>query len=473
MRTTTLDRARLVNHRKPKDDQELETFLVGEESRSGIEVSVENALGEMNFAPNRPTSAVECCEGHRTEIKDTITIAADTMSNVVEIESGKTRLCILSDLSSALQKTNILQRVHPGWRKSGLRHANGVRTFGRNTMHILNGQSCQARINNSLCRFIMRIEGLIVDEVDITRVEPNARATEHHAAVSRLRTEARLRLLLHGVFAPDCDSLTSTRLLETAKFQVAAIAVSGEECDGFCRSACQTVQFEDISPGPEIGDDDSIRRMNRIAEYSLSAKIADDRFPTSTPRYITKTWSFLSLAANMLETSTRLNNQNRSPLHQATSERTLILYLSPSRQSVLEATKWSSYSCRTGELYTYQLNGTNPDTVTLGREMDISNLQFGWCEWVCYRDDEPYPLPRDYLGRCLGPAKTEGNEMGQWILKKNGQVVCDAVLLTRWPYLTRVKPGSAVCNETIGSSDFVLETGFANARSMMLESAQP
>lgn len=56
----------------------------------------------------------------------------------------------------------------------------------------------------------MRIEGLIVDEVDITRVEPNARATEHHAAVSRLRTEARLRLLLHGVFAPDCDSLTST-----------------------------------------------------------------------------------------------------------------------------------------------------------------------------------------------------------------------------------------------------------------------
>lgn len=48
---TTLDRARLVNHRKPKDDQELETFLVGEESRSGIELSVENALGEMNFAP--------------------------------------------------------------------------------------------------------------------------------------------------------------------------------------------------------------------------------------------------------------------------------------------------------------------------------------------------------------------------------------------------------------------------------------
>ena len=27
------------------------------------------------------------------------------------------------------------------------------------------------------------------------------------------------------------------------------------------------------------------------------------------------------------------------------------------------------------------------------------------------------------LGRCLGPAKNEGNEMMQWILKKNGGVV--------------------------------------------------
>ena len=27
------------------------------------------------------------------------------------------------------------------------------------------------------------------------------------------------------------------------------------------------------------------------------------------------------------------------------------------------------------------------------------------------------------LGRCLGPAKNEGNEMTQWILKQNGGVV--------------------------------------------------
>ena len=27
------------------------------------------------------------------------------------------------------------------------------------------------------------------------------------------------------------------------------------------------------------------------------------------------------------------------------------------------------------------------------------------------------------LGRCLGPARNEGNEMTQWCLKSNGQVV--------------------------------------------------
>jgi hypothetical protein len=30
---------------------------------------------------------------------------------------------------------------------------------------------------------------------------------------------------------------------------------------------------------------------------------------------------------------------------------------------------------------------------------------------------------RERLGICLGPAKNEGNEMAQWILKENGKVV--------------------------------------------------
>ena len=32
-------------------------------------------------------------------------------------------------------------------------------------------------------------------------------------------------------------------------------------------------------------------------------------------------------------------------------------------------------------------------------------------------------LSREQLGRCLGPAKNEGNEMAQWVLKDNGKVL--------------------------------------------------
>ena len=32
-------------------------------------------------------------------------------------------------------------------------------------------------------------------------------------------------------------------------------------------------------------------------------------------------------------------------------------------------------------------------------------------------------LNRYVLGRCLGPAKNEGNKMTQWVLKQNGQIV--------------------------------------------------
>ena len=34
-----------------------------------------------------------------------------------------------------------------------------------------------------------------------------------------------------------------------------------------------------------------------------------------------------------------------------------------------------------------------------------------------------FPFNREVLGRVLGPAKGEGNEMAQWILKANGNVV--------------------------------------------------
>ena len=73
----------------------------------------------------------------------------------------------------------------------------------------------------------------------------------------------------------------------------------------------------------------------------------------------------------------------------------------------------------------FQLHGTNPHTATLSEEGDISNLcQYKWYEWVYFREQkEKFPFNREVLGRALGPARGEGNEMAQWILKANGKVV--------------------------------------------------
>ena len=73
---------------------------------------------------------------------------------------------------------------------------------------------------------------------------------------------------------------------------------------------------------------------------------------------------------------------------------------------------------------TFNLHGSNPHTVLTG-EGDISSLcQFSWYEWCYYRDHtEKFPFNKEVLGRILGPAKGEGNEMAQWVLKANGNVV--------------------------------------------------
>jgi hypothetical protein len=71
------------------------------------------------------------------------------------------------------------------------------------------------------------------------------------------------------------------------------------------------------------------------------------------------------------------------------------------------------------------LNGTNPHTATFGTEADTSLLcVFGWYEWVYYcNQSAAYPFQKECFGRCLGPAKNEGNIMAQWVLKENGKVV--------------------------------------------------
>ena len=73
----------------------------------------------------------------------------------------------------------------------------------------------------------------------------------------------------------------------------------------------------------------------------------------------------------------------------------------------------------------FQLQGQNPYMATLNNMGDISNLcQFGWYEWVYFREHKAqFPVQKNELGRCLGPTKNEGNEMYQWVLRQNGQVV--------------------------------------------------
>ena len=68
---------------------------------------------------------------------------------------------------------------------------------------------------------------------------------------------------------------------------------------------------------------------------------------------------------------------------------------------------------------------TNPYTATLGDQADISNLcQFGWYEWVYYWDSlAGYPHQKEYLGRCLGHARNEGNEMTNLVLAISGTVI--------------------------------------------------
>ena len=73
----------------------------------------------------------------------------------------------------------------------------------------------------------------------------------------------------------------------------------------------------------------------------------------------------------------------------------------------------------------FQLQGQTPGFTVTGEVSNISNIcQFDWYEWAYYREGSaPFPMPREVLGRVLGPAKGEGNEMAQWVLKANGNVV--------------------------------------------------
>lgn len=73
----------------------------------------------------------------------------------------------------------------------------------------------------------------------------------------------------------------------------------------------------------------------------------------------------------------------------------------------------------------FQLHGTTPHQAVTGEQGDISNIcQYAFYEFCYYREHTAgFPHNQEVLGRVLGPARGEGNEMAQWILKANGNVV--------------------------------------------------
>ena len=73
----------------------------------------------------------------------------------------------------------------------------------------------------------------------------------------------------------------------------------------------------------------------------------------------------------------------------------------------------------------HKVHGTNPYTIMTGKEEDISSVsQYGWYQWCYYWEHtNSFPDNQVVLGQVLGPVCGEGNEMAQWNLKANGNVV--------------------------------------------------
>ena len=74
----------------------------------------------------------------------------------------------------------------------------------------------------------------------------------------------------------------------------------------------------------------------------------------------------------------------------------------------------------------FQTENQSPHQYQYGVQGDMSNLcQYSWYQWCYYREEghNIFPLPKELLGRVLGPAKNEGNEMAQHVLTHKGTVV--------------------------------------------------
>ena len=73
----------------------------------------------------------------------------------------------------------------------------------------------------------------------------------------------------------------------------------------------------------------------------------------------------------------------------------------------------------------YLLQGQVPSTRMTGQPTDISAIcEFGWYQWVIYRlEGEKFPFQHQRLGRVLGPARSAGTAMSQWVMTASGDVM--------------------------------------------------
>ena len=76
-------------------------------------------------------------------------------------------------------------------------------------------------------------------------------------------------------------------------------------------------------------------------------------------------------------------------------------------------------------------NDRSPHEATFGEQGSISRVcNFGFMEFVYYRDHGSFPEGREKLGRVLGPTINEGNEMAQNVLTSKGTVVSRRTMRT-------------------------------------------
>ena len=96
------------------------------------------------------------------------------------------------------------------------------------------------------------------------------------------------------------------------------------------------------------------------------------------------------------------------------------------------ACEWRASVMTLTSINIFQLEGQNLYMATLGEMGDISNLcNIGWYEWVYFcQNTDSFPYQKEELCRWLGSTNNKINEMCQWILQQNVQIVPRRTL--RW-----------------------------------------